>query len=482
MHSRQTFRVAAAHPGRWRPALWLCGLLLAACGGSGEEGGSALPPAVTLEVQPAQLRLGESARLTWQATSGAVCSAAGGWTGSVPASGQQQVIPDVLGLLVFTLACRTPAGGTHMADSADVVRTVSLSVTPANAYSATQLAADTGIALALDIRLVNPRGLVFGPSTTAWVANNGTSTSTQYDGIGRPQPVANPRTVTLPIAPDELPFAPTGIVFNSSSDFLIPGGATAEPAKFIFAGRNGSLAAWSPGVDVNRAVTVLDNPAAEYTGLALAQNADGNFLYAADFHNGRVDVFDATFHKVAPTGARFAFVDPDLPAGYAPFGIQALNTGASGAVQIYVAYAKPRQPDNRESVQGEGLGLIDVYDTYGRLVRQLILPGGQLNSPWGMALAPSDFGALGNRLLVGNLGDGRINAFGATTGQYSATLSDAQGTPFAVSGLWGIAFGNDANGQPHNTLYYVAGKGDGTAGVFGRIDVGAQAPPFSQFP
>ena len=173
MHSLETFRVAAAYPGRWRPALWLSGLLLVACGGSGEGSSSSLPPAVTLEVQPAQLRLGESARLTWQATSGAVCTAAGGWTGNVPASGQQQVTPDALGLLVFTLACRTPAGGTHMAESADVISSVSLSVTPANAYSATQLAADTGTALALDIRLVNPRGLAFGPSTTACHAPGG---------------------------------------------------------------------------------------------------------------------------------------------------------------------------------------------------------------------------------------------------------------------------------------------------------------------
>jgi uncharacterized protein (TIGR03118 family) len=451
---------------------------LAACGGGygGGSVGSAPAPAVVVAVQPGQIRLGESAQLTWNVTAGAVCTAAGGWTGDRPASGEQRVTPAVLGSISFTLTCHTPAGSGYNFDSVAAIKSVTLDVTPANAFSTTDLASDIAIAHVLDARLVNSWGIAFGPTTTAWVVNNRTNTATLHDGNGHPQPAASPRTVTMPATAAGLPLAPTGIVFNGSADFEIRSSTAAGPARFIFAGRNGSVAAWSPTVDANAALKVLDNPAAEYTGLAIAQNGGATFLYAADFHNGQVDVFDSSFQKITPTATRFAFTDPDLPAGYAPFGIQTLNTGVAGAPQIFVAYAKQQAPDNRDSVKGAGLGMIDVYDTNGQLQRQLILPGGVLNAPWGMTLAPADFGALGNRLLIGNFGDGRINGFGATTGQYSATLSDSRSTPVSISGLWGIAFGNDVNSQPHNTLFYAAGINGETDGTFGRIDLGATPP------
>ena len=179
---------------------------------------------------------------------------------------------------------------------------------------------------------------------------------------------------------------------------------------------------------------------------------------------------------------QFVFIDPDLPAGYAPFGIQALNTGADHAAEIYVSYAQRSPADSRDSARGAGLGRVVVYDTNGQLLRQLISEGGLLDAPWGMALSPVDYGLLSNRLLVANLGDGQINAFGFSTGQFSATLSDARAMPIAVPGLHGIAFGNDMNNQPHTTLFYAAGGVNEVNGTFGRLDPGVNPPLLNQPP
>ncbi len=470
--------------GALRAAASLCALSLAACGGGYGSGGNsnAPPPTITLAVQPTSVRLGESAQVSWTATVSATCTATGGWTGAQPATGTQRVTPAALGSVSYTLTCHTPAGGTYGSGSTDAANSVTLDVTPANAFSATSLAADTASAFELDTRLVNPWGIAFGPATTAWVANNRTNTATLYDGNGRAQPAANPRTVTLPVGTGGAPFEPTGIVFNTSTDFVIRSASAAGPAKFIFVGKSGSLAAWSPIVDANQALDLYDDPASVYTGLAIAKDGASNFLYAADFRNGRVDVFDAGFTKQASSATSFAFADADLPAGYAPFGIQTLNTDPTGGPQIYIAYAKQSAPDNRDSLSGAGLGLVDVYDTHGQLLKQLIATGGALNAPWGMALAPADFGALGHRLLVSNFGDGRINAYGVSTGQFGATLSDLFSNPVSLPGLRGIAFGNDINNQPHNTLFYVAGINDEANGEFGRIDIGATPPLLNQPP
>jgi uncharacterized protein (TIGR03118 family) len=359
---------------------------------------------------------------------------------------------------------------------------VTLDVTPADAFSATDLAADTANALVLDARLVSPWGVAIAANTTAWVANSETNTATLYDGNGHAQPTTDPLTVTLPTGATGLLFAPSGIVFNGGTDFIVHGENSDAPAKFIFAGRNGSLAGWSPAVDRDHAIGLFQDAASAYTGLTIAQRDLGSFLYVADFLNRKVDVFDATFARQASSATQFTFEDADLPAGFAPFGIQALATGANGAVQIFVSYAIQSPNDARENLTGAGLGLVDVYDTNGRLLRRLIGPGAALNAPWGMALAPADFGALGNRFLIGNVGDGRINAYGATTGQFSATLSDAQKVPFSSPGLRGLAFGNDLNNQPHNTLFYAAGTNDAAHGVFGRIDVGSTPPLLNQPP
>jgi uncharacterized protein (TIGR03118 family) len=197
-----------------------------------------------------------------------------------------------------------------------------------------------------------------------------------------------------------------------------------------------------------------------YKGLAIATVAGAPQLYAADFHNGVVDVFDANFAPVVRAGA---FSDSNLPAGYAPFGVQAIGN------QIFVSYAM-QDASAHDDVAGAGLGAVDVFDTAGNLVKRLIAPGGKLNAPWGMAMAPANFGTFSNDLLVGNFGDGKINAYDPVTGAFLGTLTDPTGTVIAIDGLWGIAFGNGINAQPTNTLFYAAGPADEKNGVYGRID------------
>ncbi|HSN34343.1 MAG TPA: TIGR03118 family protein [Ideonella sp.] len=302
-----------------------------------------------------------------------------------------------------------------------------------------------------DPNLVNGWGVAMNPSGFAWVADQATSKSTFYDGFGVPQSPP----VTIPPGSGTGPQGPTGIVFNGSAgDF---GGA-----EFVFATLGGTIAAWSPGVSLTAAATKVDNAAngSVYTGLALAAQGTAHFLYAANFANGRVDVFDAGFVPVRMAGA---FTDPGLPAGYAPFGIQAI-----GGDRIVVAYAIP-DPVTHEK-RAAGLGVLDLYDSAGALVRRLVSDGGVLNAPWGIALAPADFGKFGGALLVGNFGDGRINAFDANTGALLGTLGDASGNPIVIDGLWGIAFGNGINDLATRSLFYAAGPADETHGTFGRID------------
>ena len=446
-------------------------LLLSSCGGYG--GGSSSPapaPGITFTVQPTTIVAGQSATLTWSASSATSCTASGAWSGSQPVSGTMVVTPAAAGTDTYTLTC-TNAGGAY-SNSTSSMMSVTLTVSAATVFAAKNLVADTASgAVTVDANLVNPWGIVFLPGAPVWVANNGTGTSTLYDGAGVPQPAGTPLVVHLPPASGGAAFAPTGIVGNTTTDFVVTAGANSGTARFIFSGEGGMIAGWSPGVDPTNAVVMYtDTGGALYKGLAVANNGSGNFLYATDFHNNKVDVFDATFTKQTPSATSFTFQDPNLPAGYAPFGIQALDTGASGAVQIYVTYAKQQPPDNRDNANGAGLGIVDIYDANGKFVKTLVGPGGALNAPWGVTLAPADFGTLSNTLLVGNFGDGKINAYDANSGAVMGTLGTSSG-PFAVPGLWGIAFGNDAHSQPHNTLFFAAGTNDEVNGSYGRIDL-----------
>lgn len=332
-----------------------------------------------------------------------------------------------------------------------------------SAYVATPLVSNGAIAgTTVDANLVNPWGIALVPDGPMWVVNNATQTATVYDGTGAAQPIV----VRMPGGING-PAAPTGIVFNPTPDFVVNNGVAAATAQFIFAGEGGTILAWAPAIDPANAIIVHDDGAggAVYKGLAIATENGTSLLYAADFLNNRIDVFDRAFQKVSVPGG---FLDPALPAGYAPFGIQAISR--AGQTLICVTYAQ-RAPDSIEDVPGPGLGTANLFDTRGTLVQRLVPPGGNLNAPWAVALAPADFGALSNALLIANFGDGAIHAYDPNTGAFIATLADANGQPIVTEGLWGIAFGNGAHNQPANTLYYAAGIAGETAGVYGRIDV-----------
>ena len=321
-------------------------------------------------------------------------------------------------------------------------------------YVANALVSDTTATAALhhDANLVNAWGLAFNPQGFSWVANAGTGTSTLYDGNG----VAQSLVVTLNQG------SPSGIVFNGTTDFSITENSVSGAAPFIFATLQGQISAWSPTVDGTHSFTIVDNSAsgAAYTGLAIDTDTGGDMIYAADFAKASVDVFSGSFAPVTTAGG---FVDPTLPAGYAPFGIQQI------AGKIYVAYAQP-DPTTHEKV-GAGLGLVDVFDKQGNLLTHLIPTGGALNAPWGIAMAPANFGKFSNMLLVGNFGDGTINVYDPTTGAMQGTLSTNDGAAIVVPGLWALQFGNGLNSQPTNTLFYTAGPGAEAHGLYGRIDM-----------
>jgi uncharacterized protein (TIGR03118 family) len=333
----------------------------------------------------------------------------------------------------------------------------------AGQFRATVLTSDGSVAAAnIDPNLQNAWGLAESKTSVIWNSDNGTKKSSLHDGNG----VTQSLVVTIPPNVAGAPAGPTGMVNNpSTADFMIsdPSNANAQPfpAVFMWATDAGTIAAWSPNVLPTAAVNEHDDSAggAVYKGLTVASNNGANFLYAADFHNKTVNVFDRTFTKVKLAGS---FTDPNLPAGFSPFGIQAINTS------IFVAYAE-LGPDGKTQVKGAGLGVVDQFDTAGNFIKRLVT-GGVLNAPWGMVQAPANFGAASNQLLIGNFGDGALNMFNPTTGALEGPLLQTNGQPFVQSGLWGLLFGNDTNNQPSNTLFYSAGPTP-TTGVFGRIDL-----------
>jgi uncharacterized protein (TIGR03118 family) len=325
-------------------------------------------------------------------------------------------------------------------------------------YRAHALVSDGAIpADVTDPNLVNPWGLAFNPNAVVWVADNGTGVSTLYDGAGARQ------SLVVKIPPAKIGDGlghPTGIVFNSSTDFVVSKGGTSSASLFLFASEDGSISGWAPSVDLEHAVRAVDRSAqgAVYKGLALGGDGASHLIYATDFHNGNVDVFDAHFVKVNRPGA---FQDHSLPANFAPFGIQNVNG------DIVVTYAK-QDSQAHDNVDGPGLGLVDVFDARGNLIRRFASRGA-LNAPWGVAMAPASFGQFGGALLVGNFGDGWINAFDPVSGKYLGALRDAAGKAIHTDGLWGISFGNGVAGQASNALYFAAGPAGESHGVYGVI-------------
>jgi uncharacterized protein (TIGR03118 family) len=309
-----------------------------------------------------------------------------------------------------------------------------------------------------DRNLVNAWGVAFNPFGVVWVNDNGTGLSTLYDGNGVPQSLV----VTVPGPTAGVQGKPTGIVFYGGQAFTVSQGGVVGPSRFIFASEDGGIAGWAPNVNLTNAIRVVDNSGsgAIYKGLAISAGGTGAMIYATDFHNARVDVFDSAFHPVALPGKPFH--DPHIPRGYAPFGIQAING------DLYVSYAK-QDADAEDDVAGAGFGFVSVFDPNGHFLRRLISRG-ELNAPWGMELAPEGFGEFGSRLLVGNFGDGRINAFDLATGKWVGHLEGKNRKPICIEGLWGIAFGNGLQNQPVDTLFFAAGPGDEKHGLYGRLD------------
>lgn len=313
----------------------------------------------------------------------------------------------------------------------------------------------SGLAPVMGPDLKNPWGVSFAPAGPFSVSNQVTGTATQYDGNGTPQATV----ITILPAPGS-PLgpvgSPTGQVYNSTSDFqTAPGGS---PAVFLFATLDGTISAWNGGAIAER--VVLSATGASYTGLALANNGTGNFLYAANHASGGIDVFNGAFAM----DFGFSFLDPSLTPGFVAHNIQ--NLGGT----LYVTYEN----------QATGGGIVDAFDPNGVFLRRISgnSAGGPLDRPWGVALAPADFGPFGGALLVGNAGDGRISAFDALTGQFLGQLLDAQGIPIANPGLRGLIFGNGGMGGDPNTLYFAAGIQDEREGLFGSISpVGVTAVP-----
>jgi uncharacterized protein (TIGR03118 family) len=322
-------------------------------------------------------------------------------------------------------------------------------------YDVTVLVSD-GVVSApnLDTHLVNPWGIAFNPNGFVWIANNGTGTSTLYDGNGKlsPAPPSGPLVVTIPEG------KPTGVVFNGTQDFKVNG----QAAPFVFSSEVGVISAWAPAVNPTQAQKMATREGAIYKGLALAANGKENFLYATDFHNGKIDVFDSGYEDAVAKGKLKCTFKVDMPRGFGPFGIQNING------DLFVTYAK-QDADREDDVSGHGLGVVAVFDANGCLIRHFA-GGWPLNAPWGMALAPASFGRFSNRLLIGNFGDGRINTFDLSTGIFTGTLRRQHGKAIEIEGLWGLRFGNGVLDQPTSTLFFTAGPDDEAHGIYGKIE------------
>ncbi len=339
-------------------------------------------------------------------------------------------------------------------------------------YQVTNLVSNImGNATTTDTNLVNGWGMARSSTSPWWISDNVTGLSTLYDGSGN----ITPLVVTIPGASNGATGAPTGAIYNGSTGFeLAPG----KPAVFIFCTNDGTISGWNPGVNPTHAVVKATKPNAIYPGATIASWGGKEYLYVANVFSQTIDVYDSSFNPVTMPKHAFQLklpsklADPFTDDGdsnpkvgnngetFAPHNIQ--NIGGV----LYIAYTL--QDSNFDEVFGPGQGFLASYTPDGRFIRSFQY-GQWFNSPWGLALAPSDFGSFSHNLLVGNLGDGSILGFNLETGKFVGKLADQTGTAIKIDGLWGLSFGNGGKAGPYNTLYFTAGPNDETAGLFGSV-------------
>jgi uncharacterized protein (TIGR03118 family) len=313
-------------------------------------------------------------------------------------------------------------------------------------FQVTNLVSDTLPAVTTDPDLVNPWGVSHGPTSPFWVSNAGTGVATIYDGAGAKLPL----TVTIPPSPS----SPTGQVFNS-------GGATAfqiggTKPFFLFGTEEGTIAGWAPSFGTTAQTAATSSTGANYKGLAIGSTGGNDLLYAADFHNGVVEMYTNDFSSFT------TFTDPTVAPGYAPFNTQVLNG------ELFVAFAL-QDAAAEDEVAGAGLGYVDVFNLDGTFNRRIASLGDEINAPWGLAIAPASFGPFAGALLVGNFGDGTISAFDSATGDFLGTLRGTDEQPLEIEGLWALLPGNDAAAGSSQKIYFSAGIDDESHGLFGSL-------------
>ncbi len=340
-------------------------------------------------------------------------------------------------------------------------------------YVQTNLVSDIrGLAATTDPNLQNPWGISQNTEGQFRAADNATGVSTEYSASG--QIIGTPVTIPTPpgVAP---PSAPNGNVFNTTSDFVISHDGKSAPATVIFSSENGTIVGFNPAVDPNEGILEADlsQSGAVFKTLTAGSVNGANFIYASDFHNGTVDVFNGQFQLVHLSGS---FTDPNIPAGFAPFGLKNVNG------TLFVTYAK-QDAAGHDDVAGVGNGFIDEFTLSGNFIERFASQG-LLNSPHGIAVAPDNFGPFSNALLVGNFGDSKVNAFNLNTGQFLGQLTDAHGNTLILNGglrkesdtkgLWGLTFGDGQNGAATNALFFAAGINDENDGLFGKVTVSGE--------